>query len=248
MLRIEDYALIGDTQTAALVGRDGSIDWLCLPRFDSGACFAALLGDQSNGRWWLAPAGPGHRVERRYVPGTLVLETTFHTSTGSVRITDCMPIRGEAPDVVRVVEGVSGTVAMDMHLCARFDYGSTVPWIQRRLDGAVSLIAGPDALELFSAVPVEIDDDSLSAGFHVSHGDRVGFVLTWHRPTEPLARRADPNRAVNDTVGWWQEWSQHCQVGGRWQEEVRSSLVVLKALTYAPRVASWRRRRRRCLR
>jgi len=233
MMLIEDYALIGDTQTAALVGRDGSIDWLCLPRFDSGACFAALLGDRSNGHWSLAPAGGGHRVERRYVPGTLVLETLFHTSTGSVRIIDCMPVRGEAPDLIRVVEWLSGTVAMDMHLVARFDYGSTVPWI-RRLDGAVSLVAGPDALELVSAVPLDIDDGSVSAGFNVGHGDRIVFVLTWHPPTEPLARRADPDHAVSDTVGWWQEWSERCQVGGRWHEEVRNSLVVLKALTYAP--------------
>lgn len=170
MSLIEDYALIGDTQTAALVGRDWSIDWLCLPRFDSGACFAALLGDRSNGCWLLAPAGTGHRVERRYVRGTLVLETLVHTSTRSVRITDCLPVRGKAPDVVRVVEGVSGTVAIDMRLGARFDYGSTTPWI-RRLDGTVLLIAESDALELVRAVPVDIDDGWVSAGFSVGHGE-----------------------------------------------------------------------------
>ncbi|MBA3984470.1 MAG: glycoside hydrolase family 15 protein [Acidimicrobiia bacterium] len=232
-MRIEDYALIGDTQTAALVGRNGSIDWLCLPRFDSGACFAALLGDRSNGRWSVAPAGTAHRVERRYVPGTLVLETTFHTHDGTVRVTDCMPVRGEAPDVVRLVEGISGSVAMEMDLVVRFDYGSTVPWV-RRLDGALSLVAGPDALELVSAVPVHGNDLSTTAAFTVGPGDRVPFVLTWHLSTEQPPSPADTDRAVGDTVAWWQAWSAGCTAGGRWREEVRSSLVTLKALTYAP--------------
>jgi GH15 family glucan-1,4-alpha-glucosidase len=232
-MRIEDYALIGDTQTAALVGRNGSIDWLCLPRFDSGACFAALLGDRSNGRWSLAPAGTAHRVERRYVPGTLVLETTFHTHDGTVRVTDCMPVRGEAPDVVRLVEGISGSVAMEMDLVVRFDYGSTVPWV-RRLDGALSLVAGPDALELVSGVPVHGNDLSTTAAFTVGPGDRVPFVLTWHLSTEQPPSPADTDRAVGDTVAWWQAWSAGCTAGGRWREEVRSSLVTLKALTYAP--------------
>jgi len=232
-MRIEDYALIGDTQTAALVGRDGSIDWLCLPRFDSGACFAALLGDRSNGRWKLAPEGEGHRVERRYVPGTLVLETTFHTPDGSVRVTDCMPVRGTAPDVVRVVEGISGAVPMQMDLVVRFDYGSTVPWV-RRLDGTLSIVGGPDALELVAGVPVHGADFATTAGFTVRSGDRVPFVLTWHPSSDPPPRRADPDHAVPDTIAWWQAWSDRCTGGGRWQEEVRSSLVTLKALTYAP--------------
>ncbi|MDQ3312439.1 MAG: glycoside hydrolase family 15 protein [Actinomycetota bacterium] len=231
---IEDYAFIGDTQTAALVGRDGSIDWLCLPRFDSGACFAALLGDHSNGHWRLAPAeGTVTHVERRYVPGTLVLETTFHTADGIVRVTDCMPVRGEAPDVVRVVEGISGSVAMEMRLVVRFDYGSTVPWV-RRLDGTLSLVAGPDALELVSGVAVRGDDMATAASFTVGAGDRVPFVLTWHPSNERLVRRADPRHAVEDTVRWWRAWSDRCTVGGRWNDQVRSSLVTLKALTYAP--------------
>ncbi len=230
---IEDYALIGDLHTAALVGRDGSIDWLCLPRFDSGACFAALLGDRSNGRWRLAPAAEPTRVERRYVPGTLVLETTFDTPDGSVRVVDCMPIRGEAPDVVRVVEGVSGRVEMAMDLVVRMDYGSAVPWV-RRLDGTLSIVAGPDALELRAGVPVHGEDLSTVASFAVSEGDRVPFVLTWHPSHQPPPMCADPDTAVDDTVAWWLAWSQRCRGGGPWRELVRDSLVVLKALTYAP--------------
>lgn len=232
-MRIEDYALIGDTQTAALVGRDGSIDWLCLPRFDSGACFAALLGDRSNGSWALAPVGDDWRVERRYIPGTLVLETTFHTAGGTVRVLDCMPVRGVAPDVVRVVEGVSGSVQMEMDLVVRFDYGSAIPWV-RRLDGVLSLVAGPDALELVSGVAVVGDGPATHATFTVGPGDRVSFVLTWHPSSEPAPRRADPVHAIDDTVEWWRAWSGRCTAGGRWSEQVRTSLVTLKALTYAP--------------
>ncbi|MBK5223775.1 MAG: glycoside hydrolase family 15 protein [Acidimicrobiia bacterium] len=232
-MHIEDYGLIGDTQTAALVGRDGSIDWLCLPRFDSGACFAALLGDRSNGRWQLAPVATPLRVERRYVPGTLVLETTFHTPEGVVRITDLMPIRGAAPDLVRVVEGVSGTVAMAMDLVVRFDYGSSVPWV-RTIDGALSLVAGPDALDLVTPVEVHGDDRSTTASFSVSAGDRVPFVLTWHESHRPPPERADPDREVDGTIAWWQDWSGRCTGGGEWADDVRSSLVTLKALTFAP--------------
>ncbi len=232
-MRIEDYGLIGDTQTAALVGKDGVIDWLCLPRFDSGACFAALLGDRSQGHWRLSPEAVPIRVERRYVPGTLVLETTFHTQDGTVRVVDCMPVRGEAPDVVRVVEGVSGAVAMVMDLVVRFDYGSAVPWV-RRLDGILSLVAGPDAVELSSGVPVDVEDRVIEARFTVRPGERVPFVLTWHASIEPPPKRADPFQAVTDTIEWWQEWSGRCVGGGRWHQEVRDSLVTLKALTYAP--------------
>jgi len=232
-MRIEDYGLIGDTQTAALVAIDGSIDWLCLPRFDSGACFAALLGDRSHGRWRLGPTADDVRAERRYLPGTLVLETTFHTPDGTARVVDCMPIRGSAPDVVRIVEGVSGRVEMEMDLVVRFDYGSTVPWV-RRLDGTWSLVAGPDALELFAGVPVHGEDLSTVTSFAVGAGDRVPFVLTWHPSTEPAPRRAQPDRAVPDTVAWWEAWSDRCVGGGRWETEVRDSLVTLKALTYAP--------------
>ena len=232
-MQIEDYALIGDTQTAALVGRDGSIDWLCLPRFDSGACFAALLGDRSNGRWKLAPRGEGHRVERHYLPGTLVLCTTFHTAEGSVRVLDCMPVRGTAPDVVRVVEGVSGSVAMDMDLVVRFDYGSAVPWA-RRLDGALSLVAGPDALDLVAGVATDGEDLATRASFVVRAGDRVPFVLTWHPSWEPPPARVDPHRAVEDTAAWWRSWSERCTQRTLHPELVQRSLITLKALTYAP--------------
>ena len=233
MMRIEDYALVGDTQAAALIGRDGSIDWLCLPRFDSGACFARLLGDRTNGRWRLGPADDRGRVERRYVPGTLVLETTFHTAGGAVRVIDCMPVRGEAPDLVRVVEGVSGSVVMEMDLVARFDYGATVPWL-RNLDGAWSLVAGPDTLQLVSGVPLDHDRQAMGACFTVDAGEQVPFVLTWYPPTDPPPRRIDPYQAIADTTTWWQEWSDRCTGGGRWHEDVRSSLITLKALTYAP--------------
>ncbi len=230
---IEDYGLIGDTQTAALVGRDGSIDWLCLPRFDSGACFAALLGDRSNGRWQLAPRAPA-RVERRYVPGTLVLETTFHTDDGGVRITDFMPIRTDVPDLVRVVEGVYGSVDMEMDLTVRTDYGVAVPWV-RRLDGALSFVAGPDAMELRTEVPTHGEDLATAASFRVSPGDRVPFVLTWHPSHEPVPQAPhEPDRMMDETVAWWQQWSGRAPTGGRWADDVRSSLVTLKALTYAP--------------
>jgi len=232
-MRIEDYALIGDTQTAALVGKDGSIDWLCLPRFDSGACFAALLGDRSNGRWVLAPVDADCRVERRYIPGTLVLETTFHTAGGVARLIDCMPIRGRAPDVVRVVEGVTGSVEFEMDLVVRLDYGSAVPWV-RRLDGALSLVAGPDALELVAGVETHGEDMATRARFTIGSGDRVPFVLTWHPSSEPSPQRADPHHAVEDTVVWWRHWSGNCTAGGRWNDQVQASLVTLKALTYAP--------------
>jgi len=232
-MNIEDYALIGDTQTAALVGIDGSIDWLCLPRFDSGACFAALLGDRSHGRWKLAPVDEVHRVERAYVAGTLVLETTFHTDRGAVRVTDLMPVRGTAPDLVRIVEGAAGSVTMDMDLVVRFDYGSTVPWV-RRLDGSLSLIAGPDALELATPVELHGQDMATRATFTVSAGERIPFVLTWHPSNEAMPRPTDPMVAVDETITWWRQWSGRCTGGGRWHQEVQRSLITLKALTYAP--------------
>ncbi|MGB3410609.1 MAG: glycoside hydrolase family 15 protein [Microthrixaceae bacterium] len=232
-MRIEDYAMIGDTQTSALVGRDGSIDWLCLPRFDSPACFAALLGDRGNGRWKLAPAGSGHTVKRRYLPDSLVLETEYTTPEGVVRVTDCMPIRTTSPDIVRLVEGISGTVQMDMDLVVRFDFGATVPWV-RNNDGVMSLVAGPNALELASGVEVHGEDMTTRASFTVGKGDRVPFVLTWHPSVEPAPLRADPFTTIVNTVEWWHSWANQCTGGGRWETELRSSLIVLKALTYSP--------------
>ena len=232
-MRIEDYALIGDTQTAALVGRDGSIDWCCLPRFDSSACFAALLGTRDNGRWRIAPSDGGAGTDRRYVPDTLVVETTFTTATGSVRLTDCMPIRGEAPDLVRVVEGLTGRVAMAMDLVIRFDYGAFVPWV-RRCDGALQAIAGPDALELRTPVATHGEGLSTVAEFEVSAGDRVPFVLTWHPSHEPPPKAVDATAAVAETVAWWQDWSSRCTTAGDYRDLVVRSLITLKALTHGP--------------
>jgi GH15 family glucan-1,4-alpha-glucosidase len=231
-VRIEDYALVGDTQTAALVGRNGSIDWLCLPRFDSPACFAALLGDRSNGRWQIVPVDP-HRVEREYLPGTLVLATTFHTASGSARILDCMPIRGQAADIVRVVEGLSGSVAMEMDLVVRFDYGSTVPWV-RRADGVLSLVAGPDAVELATDVATHGEGLSTKAEFVVRAGERMSSVLTWHPSWEPPPERVDAAAAIEETAAFWRSWSGQCVRHTAHPDLVQRSLITLKALTYAP--------------
>ncbi len=233
VVSIGDYALIGDTQTAALVGRDGSVDWLCLPRFDAGACFAALLGDRGNGRWKLAPADSSASATRRYLPDTLVLETTFTTSTGVVRVLDCMPIRGEAPNVVRVVEGVRGRVAMHLDLVIRFDYGAFVPWI-RRVDGGLQAVAGPDAVELRTPIATHGEGLSTVADFEVAAGDRVPFVLTWHRSYEKPPRPVDAFGAVQETVRWWETWASQCVTVGDRRELVVRSLITLKALTYAP--------------
>jgi GH15 family glucan-1,4-alpha-glucosidase len=230
---LEDYALIGDTRTAALVGRDGSIDWLCLPRFDSAACFAALLGDASHGRWRLAPEGGGTAVRRRYRPGTLVLETEFETPTGAVRVTDCMPMGDDVTEVARVVEGLHGRVAMTMELAIRFDYGRVVPWVRRLGDG-VSAVAGPDAVLLTAGVRTHGEDMTTRADFEVGEGDIVPFMLTWHPSEQRAPGPVDVPGAVADTAGWWRDWSSRCTAGGRWHEELQRSLITLKALTYEP--------------
>jgi GH15 family glucan-1,4-alpha-glucosidase len=230
---IEDYALIGDTHTAALVSREGSIDWLCLPRFDSPACFAALLGDQSNGRWLLAPAGPAREVRRRYQGDTLVLETEYRTDDGVVRVVDCMPPRQTDPDVARIVEGISGRVPMRMELTIRFDYGSIVPWV-RHIDGALHAIAGPDSVWLRTPVPVRGENWTTLADFTVAEGERVPFMLTWHASHRPAPRRIHPVQALGDTEAWWGEWASHIDYAGGWQDAVIRSLLTLKALTYAP--------------
>ncbi|HEX8536468.1 MAG TPA: glycoside hydrolase family 15 protein, partial [Cystobacter sp.] len=231
---IEDYALIGDTQTAALVARDGSIDWLCLPRFDSGACFAALLGHPEHGRWKLAPAGHTvPRVKRRYREDSLVLETEFTTPEGVVRVVDCMPPRDRTPDVVRVVEGVRGRVSMHMQLVIRFDYGSVVPWVTRGA-GEWRAVAGPDALSLYTPVAVYGHHLTTVADFTISEGQRIPFVLRWHPSHEPAPPPLDGLEALADTEDWWKEWFSHCTYRGAWSEAVRTSLMTLKALTYAP--------------
>jgi GH15 family glucan-1,4-alpha-glucosidase len=227
---IEDYAVVGDTQTAALVGRDGSVDWLCLPRFDSPACFAALLGDRSNGRWKIAPAGDVKRVERRYRDDTLVLETDFHTAEGAIRLIDCMPPRGEAPDIVRIVQGLEGRVEVEMELLLRFDYGRIVPWVQAH--GSYRLaVAGPDAVRLDAGVDTYGENQATRASFTVSRGDEVPFVLTWYRSHEPEPAPVDAARSVEETGTWWREWLGGCHVE---DPLVRRSLLTLKALTYAP--------------
>jgi GH15 family glucan-1,4-alpha-glucosidase len=230
---IEDYALIGDTHTAGLVSRDGSIDWLCLPRFDSPACFAALLGDRSNGRWRLAPAGGVREVRRRYQGDTLVLETEWHTEDGVVRVVDCMPPRQSDPDVARVVEGIRGRVPMRMELTIRFDYGSIVPWV-RHIGGALHAIAGPDSVWLRTPVAVRGENWTSLADFTVAEGERVPFMLTWHASHRPAPRRIDPVRALGDTEAWWGEWASGVEYQGGWQDAVIRSLLTLKALTYAP--------------
>ncbi len=230
---LEDYALLGDTESAALVSRHGSIDWLCLPRFDSPACFAALLGSPDHGRWLLAPAGGPRCARRRYRDGGLVLESRFETSSGAVTVIDCMPPRDDTPDVVRVVRGEAGRVEMRMELVVRFDYGSIVPWV-RKIDGRTSAVGGPDAVCL--TTPVEVHGEELRsvAEFVVSEGEEVPFVLTWHPSHTPLPPVIDPLAAVEATERWWQDWSSHLTYRGNWRDEVQGSLTVLKALTFGP--------------
>jgi GH15 family glucan-1,4-alpha-glucosidase len=233
-MRIEDYGLIGDLQTAALVGLDGSIDWLCFPRFDSGACFAALLGDERNGRWLLAPDCRIDRVERRYRERTLVHELDFHTEHGVVRVCDFMPPRGTDPDVVRIVEGIEGRVPMRMELVIRFDYGLVVPWVRRLDDDARVAIAGPDALAFRAAVPVRGENLSTVAEFAVEAGERQSFVLTWFPSHHDPPRAITPEHALADTCGFWREWLHTCGYAGRYAEPVFRSLMTLKAMTYGP--------------
>jgi GH15 family glucan-1,4-alpha-glucosidase len=230
-LPIEDYALIGDTQTAALVGRDGSIDWLCLPRFDSPACFAALLGDEAHGRWLVAPAGGVRRVERRYRPGTLVLETDFHTEDGVLQVVDSMPIRDEAPDVVRVARCLEGRVPVRMELILRFDFGHVVPWVRRYEETSLVAIAGPEAVHLIPGRPTRGKDLTTVAEFELEAGDDVAFVLTWFPSHEPVPDPVDGIAATEDTTRWWQEWTSRSDDT---RELVQRSLITLKALTYAP--------------
>jgi GH15 family glucan-1,4-alpha-glucosidase len=229
-MRIEDYALIGDTQTAALVSRASSIDWACLPRFDSGACFAALLGDRDNGRWQIRPADPEAAATRRYVEGTLVLETTWTTRTGSARVTDLMPVRGDAPDIVRVVDGISGHVDMSSDLVVRFDYGAYVPWV-RRIDGGIQAIAGPDAIELRTTAPLRGQERSTRSDFTVRAHDQVPFVMTWHPSPQPPPEPVDGIAALRATIDWWRQWSSRCTSPAQQDPLVLRSLLTLKALT-----------------
>ena len=232
-MKIEDYAFLSDTQTGALVGRNGSIDWLCFPQFDSGACFAALLGDRNNGRWLFSPKEEITATRRCYRDGTLILETEIETASGAIRLIDFMPPRGDNPDIVRIVEGIRGEVEMTMELVIRFDYGRIVPWV-RKCDGDLQAIAGPDALVFRTPVETRGEDLTTVAEFRVAEGDRVPFVLTWFASHEKPPRRITPEHALRDTVAYWEEWSGKCQPQGEWHEAVVRSLITLKGLTYAP--------------
>ncbi len=231
--KIEDYAFLGDTQTAALVSRSGSVDWLCFPRFDSGACFAALVGNPENGRWMFKPAEEVIATRRRYRGSTLILETEFETASGCVRLIDFMPPRGQAPDIIRIVEGVRGSVAMQMELIIRFDYGHIVPWVRKR-HGGIEAVAGPDALILRTPIPTHGENLHTVAEFTVAAGDRTPFVLTWFRSHDKPPKEVHAEHALAETESYWNEWSQSCRSKGPWADAVVRSLVTLKGLTYAP--------------
>src|SRR3954451_3787622 len=229
MASIEDYGLIGDLHTAALVNRNGAIEWLCLPRFDSAACFAALLAGPKAGSWRLSPAGRTGPARRRYRGDSLVLETEWDTADGRVRLIDFMPPRGEAPDVVRIVEGVSGRVEMAMDLRLRMDYGHVVPWV-RQMDGGIHAVAGPDAVWLDTPVPLHGRDRTTEARFAVAAGQRVPFVLTYAVSYRPRPRPVDAEQALDDTMAFWSDWLTDLDYRGagnpRWSEAVRRSLLL----------------------
>lgn len=232
---IEDYALLGDCETAALVASDGSVDWLCWPRFDSGACFAALLGGPEHGRWRIAPADPAPRVCRRYREGTLVLETEFETAEGAATVLDFMPPRDGRADLVRLVIGRRGRVAMRMEFVARFDYGAAVPWVTPLEEGpGLRAIAGPDMLTLCTPVPLRGEGTASVGEFAVAAGERVPFVLTHSPSHRPPPVPVDAEAALAATEATWQAWSARCRHTSEWGEAVHRSHIVLKALTYAP--------------
>ena len=231
--RIEDYATVGDLQTAALVGSDGSVDWLCFPRFDSPACFAALLGEDANGRWRIAPASVGRCTRRRYRGHTLALETEWETPGGAVRVVDCMPPRGVAPDLVRVVEGIRGKVPITSELRVRFDYGHIAPWVT--IGGReVRAVAGPDALWLRVSAPHEEMEGEILSQFTISEGERVPFVLTWSPSYGERPVAIDGLQAVDDTERFWLDWAGGIGYDGRFQDAVHRSLLTLKGLIYQP--------------
>jgi len=233
-LPLEGYALLGDCETAALVGIDGSVDWLCWPRFDSAACFAALLGGPEHGCWKLAPDQPPLSVRRAYRDDTLVLETVFDTADGQVALIDFMPPRGENSDLVRIVEGRRGSVCMEMDLCLRFDYGRTVPWVMRDRHADIAAVAGPHLVTLRTPLTLQGGDFHTRSRFAVRQGERIPFVLTYGVSHLPPPAPVDAEAALVETMAFWEEWACHCRFAGEWSEEVRRSLLVLKALTYRP--------------
>jgi GH15 family glucan-1,4-alpha-glucosidase len=232
---IEDYALLGDCQSAALVSRGGSIDWLCFPQFDSPACFAALLGDENNGRWLLAPRDAPAAVKRAYRKDTLVLETEHTTATGRVLVIDVMLVGAERPTLIRLVRGLEGVVTMHSELVIRFDYGSIVPWVTRDVFGGLKAIAGPDALRLHTTVPLKGADMKTMAEFDVRAGEDIPFVLVWSRSHEEPPRRVEfPDEAIERCVAFWRDWIDKCEYEGPYDDAVRRSLLTLKALTFQP--------------
>ena len=233
MLRIEDYALVGDCETAALVGLDGSIDWLCLPRFDSDSCFAKLLGTEENGYWRISPAKPC-KQERRYRPGTLILETVFSGDGGRVRVTDFMPPKSSHSRIVRIVEGLEGRVEMRSELAVRFDYGISIPWVSRLEDRALSLVAGATMLVLRSDVQVSGQGMRTIGDFVISQGERKHFVLTHQVSYQREVAVVDPFKLLEQCERFWLDWSGRCKSAGPYSDHVLRSLITLKALTFQP--------------
>jgi len=232
--RIENYALIGDCETAALVSCDGSIDWLCLPRFDSAACFAALLGTPENGRWRIAPKDSRARISRRYRPDTLILETTFETDDGAATLIDFMPPRDGASDLVRMIVGRRGRVTFDTDFVVRFDYGRTIPWVTRESDGTVTAVAGPNKLFLRTPIALKGEDLHTSGSFTVTAGERVPFILTYISSQGPAPARQEVDAVLRNTEDYWRDFSSRCPTVGPWSNTVKRSLITLKALTYLP--------------
>lgn len=237
--RIEDFAMIGDCETAALVARDGTINWLCWPNFASDACFASLLGSPENGHWILAPVDKHARVTRRYRPHTLILETTFQTVTGTVVLTDFMPIRGKHSDLIRMVECTAGTVAMQMELCPRFHYGSTVPWIDTITGNATQAVwtakAGADMVVLRTDVSVVTSSPgSLAASFTLPAGESETFALTYGCSFESIPEPVISQHELGQTQRFWETWAAKSTYNGPYPEAVERSLITLKALTYRP--------------
>ncbi len=229
---IEDYALIGNNSTAALVGRNGSIDWLSFPRFDSAACFASLLGSKYNGRWIITPASEQLEITRRYRPGTLVLETEFHTPEGAVVVIDCMDRRAANQDVIRLVRGLRGSVPMYMELVLRFDYGTVVPWVHRLPDGRVQAIAGPDRVTLATPAEVRGEDLMTRSDFTIEAGQEIPFILTWSNSYTPEPHQPDPATAIQNVTSAWSKWSGQHTPMGPYAEPVLRSILTLKALTH----------------
>ena len=232
--RIEDYALVGDCQTAALIAPDGSVDWLCWPRFDSEACFAALLGTPEHGRWLIAPVARSRRVSRRYRDGTLILETDFETAGGAMRLIDFMPVRNSSSDLVRIVFGLRGRVRIRMELVLRFNYGASVPWVSRLPDGTLRAIAGPAMTVLRTPAPLRGEGLTTTSHFTIEAGAAMPFVLTYAPSHQPVPPPIDAGAMLTATQKSWRKWSGQCSYAGEYSDAVQRSLITLKSLTYAP--------------